>query len=818
LLSRSALLESSLSLETTTTSIPDASTTVVLKGRAPAFAPAASADPLTLSAPFTPAQIRHAYTVDQISFNGTAGDGTGQTIAIIDAYHTPSIISDAAAFSTRFSLPQFNISGGPTLTVLNQSGGTTPPANVPSNSNWDLESSLDVQWAHAMAPGANIVLFESNSSSFGDLFAAVSTAAAYPGVTAVSMSFGSGEFSSETFYDGTFRTPNGHPNVTFTASTGDDGKPGMYPAYSPNVVAVGGTSLTINNDSSWGGESGWSGGGGGISLYESQPSYQSGKVNGLSSTKRTIPDISMDANPNTGVYVLDTNDGGWFTVGGTSLSSPMVAGLVAITNQGRALAGLDPLDGRTQTLPLLYNQPASMFHDVTTGNNGFAAGAGYDLVTGIGSPIGNLLVPALADSGSISGTVFQDSNSNSVLDPSEPAISNATVYVDLNGNQQMDSGEPRQTTGASGSFTFNGLLPGSFTIREVPPPGYIATGSADAVLSAGSNVTDVNLPTIATGYTGTSGNDNYLIRLSADGTQYQILVDGTLTYTINRDLTTRALTFNLGAGDDTLAVDYTNGDPITAGGIIYSGGTSNTGDTLEIIGAGAADPFTLAPFQVLHGSASVSYANVQNLMLDEGQFNVSSDQSGLNLTIGASASANFASSQSLGALNVSGTAAIAAGGDKVLSVSSLAFNAGGTLDLTDNDLVVRGGSMGTWNGSAYDGVSGLVAGGSIHSSLAESRKTTAGIATALQLFGATPASWSGQTVNPSDVLVKFTYTGDANLDGKVNIDDYGRIDANVGQSGTVFGWYNGDFNFDGKINIDDYGLIDSVIGAQGPVL
>jgi hypothetical protein len=96
-----------------------------------------------------------------------------------------------------------------------------------------------------------------------------------------------------------------------------------------------------------------------------------------------------------------------------------------------------------------------------------------------------------------------------------------------------------------------------------------------------------------------------------------------------------------------------------------------------------------------------------------------------------------------------------------------------------------------------------------------------GIATAGQLDGLTGAQtaiWNGQTVSASDVLVKYTYAGDANLDGKVNIDDYGRIDANVGQSGSVFGWYSGDFNFDGKINIDDYGLIDSVIGSQGPVL
>jgi hypothetical protein len=165
--------------------------------------------------------------------------------------------------------------------------------------------------------------------------------------------------------------------------------------------------------------------------------------------------------------------------------------------------------------------------------------------------------------------------------------------------------------------------------------------------------------------------------------------------------------------------------------------------------------------------------------------------------------------------------ALGAGGDKVLIAATLSIGAGGKLDLADNDLIVRAGTAGTWNGSSYDGITGLGSGGSILSSLAQSRRTVLGIATAGQLDGLTGAQtaiWNGQTVSASDVLVKYTYAGDANLDGKVNIDDYGRIDANVGQSGSVFGWYSGDFNFDGKINIDDYGLIDSVIGSQGPVL
>jgi hypothetical protein len=346
-------------------------------------------------APITPAEMQQAYAVNQIAFGGVAGDGTGQTIAIVDAYNDPDIISDASTFNSQFGLQPFNVSGGPTLQVLNENGGASLPGNSGKN-GWDVEESLDVEWAHSIAPKANIILFEASSNSFGDLLQAVSTAAHMSGVSVVSMSWGGGEFSGQTSADSFFTTPSGHQGVTFVASTGDDGTPADYPALSSNVVAVGGTSLSIDSSGDYLGESAWSDGGGGISAVESQPSYQVGKVNGTSSTHRTVPDVSMDADPNTGVYVYDSFSGGWYQVGGTSLSSPMFAGLVAIADQGRALQGESSLDGATQTLPLLYNLASSDFHDVTTGSNGtYSATPGYDLVTGLGTPVGNLLVSGL---------------------------------------------------------------------------------------------------------------------------------------------------------------------------------------------------------------------------------------------------------------------------------------------------------------------------------------------------------------------------------------------------------------------------------------
>jgi hypothetical protein len=374
-----------------------ATPTFVIKGQATAaIKPAVTAG----VAPIDPAQMVAAYGVNQISFNGVVGNGAGQTIAIVDAFNDPDIISDAASFSTQWGLQQFNVSGGPTLSVLNQSGGTSLPPDATAR-GWDLEESLDVEWAHSIAPQANIILYEATSNTNANLDAAVTTAAHNAAVSVISMSWGGGESSSEVSNDSTFVTPSGHQGITFLASTGDDAAPAGYPAFSPNVVAVGGTTLDIDSSGDYLGEGAWADGGGGKSVFESIPSYQSGLngINGASTTTRNVPDVSMDADPNSGVYVLDTFGGGWFQVGGTSLSAPMWGGLIAIANQGRALQGQSTLNGQTQTLPMLYNLPSSDFHDVTTGNDGFAAGPGYDLATGLGTPIANLLVPGLAGIG-----------------------------------------------------------------------------------------------------------------------------------------------------------------------------------------------------------------------------------------------------------------------------------------------------------------------------------------------------------------------------------------------------------------------------------
>ncbi|MGN6371163.1 MAG: proprotein convertase P-domain-containing protein [Phycisphaerae bacterium] len=400
----------------------------------------------------TPAQVRKAYGFDQISFGNIIGDGSGQTIAIIDAYDSPTVANDLHQFDLEFGLPD-----PPSFRRVAQDGTTNFPPVDPAGpgaagGTWEEETALDVEWAHAIAPGANILLVEASDDSFTNLIDhAAAWATTQPDVTAVSMSFGGGEFPSETNEDAFLATPEGHQGITFIAATGDKGSPGGYPAYSPGVLAVGGTTLTLDASGNYQGESAWSGSGGGVSFLESQPLYQRGIAAGFSTSRRSTPDVSMVADPNTGVAIYDSYDfpsSPWLQIGGTSLSSPIWAGLIAIADQGRAANSLPSLDGESQTLPMLYRLPASDFHDVTTGasTNGQnpptinSAQPGYDLATGRGSPIADKVVFGLIGTSSISGAVFQDNNSNGIQDAADDAIAGTTVFIDSNGNGVLDTG------------------------------------------------------------------------------------------------------------------------------------------------------------------------------------------------------------------------------------------------------------------------------------------------------------------------------------------------------------------------------------------
>jgi subtilase family serine protease len=314
----------------------------------------------------SPATIKSIYNLN--------GSGSG-TIAIVDAYDSPTVQSDLNTFSVQYGLPQCN-STNPCFEKHRMA------PSVKSNSGWALEASLDTQWAHAIAPDAKILLIEARSASGTDLLNAVNYARNRPDVVAVSMSWGGGEFSSEAAYDNYFTSNH---SVSFFASSGDNGTGAEWPGVSPNVISVGGTSLNLSPTNSLLSETAWSGSGGGVSLYEPQPSYQA--TYGVVNAKRTVPDVSYDADPNSGVSVYDSTgyqrQYGWFQVGGTSVGAPQWAAIKALGTN---------VTGNQLYQDAKLSNSSSYLRDITTGLNGScgsicSALPAYDMVTGLGSPV-----------------------------------------------------------------------------------------------------------------------------------------------------------------------------------------------------------------------------------------------------------------------------------------------------------------------------------------------------------------------------------------------------------------------------------------------
>jgi kumamolisin len=295
--------------------------------------------------------------------------GGSRMIAIVDAYDAPNAASDLALFSTQFGLPPANFQ------VVYASG--SKPAR---DSGWEIEESLDVQWAHAMAPEAKIVLVEAASSNLTDLLAAEDVASNMvnaAGGGEVSNSWGASEFSGETSYDSHFVKAN----VVFFASSGDN--PGtIWPGTSLNVISAGGTTVRRNpSTGKFVSEIPWDSAGGGVSSQEALPSYQSA-IPSIPGNGRGVPDLSFDSNPITGVWVLDSLQGGWFIVGGTSVASPALAGIINSAGSFAASTNAE--------LTTIYGNQGVVtdFRDIRTGYcgpyAGYSAVAGWDPCTGIG--------------------------------------------------------------------------------------------------------------------------------------------------------------------------------------------------------------------------------------------------------------------------------------------------------------------------------------------------------------------------------------------------------------------------------------------------
>ncbi len=344
--------------------------------------------------------------------SGTSG--SGQTVAVVDAFDDPNAAADLATYRSAWGLPACTTASG-CFRRVNQNGQASPLPAASGSTGWATEESLDLDMVSAACPNCTIILVEANSPQAADLGTGVNAAVSL-GAKYVSNSYGGNEDPSETSADSAFYN---HPGVAVTASAGDSGFGVSFPAASPHVVAVGGTSLfTASNSRGWS-ESAWSGTGSGCSAFEAKPSWQHDPGCG----RRAGNDVAAVADPNTGVAVYDTYDqGGWGEFGGTSASSPIIAGVYA-------LAGVPAAGSYPGSYP--YAHTASL-NDVTSGANGSCGPAylctaetRYDRPTGLGTPAGT--VAFSSKSSAVTGTIVSHISAAKCVDDRSNSGANGTV-------------------------------------------------------------------------------------------------------------------------------------------------------------------------------------------------------------------------------------------------------------------------------------------------------------------------------------------------------------------------------------------------------
>jgi len=496
---------------------------------------AGGGQPATVSG-LSPTNIKGAY-----GFSTSTAAGSRQIIAIVDAYDDPTAAGDLTTFSNQWGLPSCTTTNG-CFTKVNETGGTTLPQ---SNSGWALEISLDIEWAHAVAPGATILLVEASSNSLNDLL----TAEQYAGTHAnyVSNSWGASEFSGETSGDSAFSG-----SASYFAATGDSASAVDYPATSQKVVAVGGTSLKFTGTGALSSETAWSAGGGGCSAYEPAPAAQSGfgQYAQVGCRGRAVPDVSLDADPNSGVAVYDSTpysgSSGWWTVGGTSVATPIWAAESAVAG----------ISASPQTIYSSSNIPS--FRDITGGSNGHPALVGYDLASGRGSwavgaspaptslgasaASGKVSLSWTAASGATSYDVYRGTSANGLSTTPIATNMTGTTYNDLNvtngtayyyeveGVNSAGTGSPSNEATATPSASG-----GSGGSNPPPAPqGLVASvtsGSVHLAWTAATGATSYNVlrstspgaeTTLVTGVTSTTYGD----ASAAPGTTYYYEVAG----------------------------------------------------------------------------------------------------------------------------------------------------------------------------------------------------------------------------------------------------------------------------------------------------
>lgn len=327
---------------------------------------------------YGPNQFRKAYNLTEPTSSAS------QIIAIVIAYDHPYILQNLNTYSQTFGIPTLpkcsvaiKDSPVPCFQKVDQNGGTSYPA---VNQSWALETALDVEVTHAICQKCKILLVEANAASYYDLMPAINKAVEL-GATVISNSYGSDEFSSQNQFDSNLN----HPGVAITFSSGDGGFRTSFPASSHFVTSVGGTTLLLNPDNSYQSETAWSGSGSGCSLYDAKPAWQKDSL----CSNRMVADVAADADPSTGAAIYSSvrynGRKGWFQIGGTSLSSPLVAGVYALAGGSQAQRNSTPY----------LNGNSSNLHDVTLGSNGSCGGTyfctsgpAFDGPTGLGSPNG----------------------------------------------------------------------------------------------------------------------------------------------------------------------------------------------------------------------------------------------------------------------------------------------------------------------------------------------------------------------------------------------------------------------------------------------
>ncbi len=494
--------------------------------------------------PLSPSQIIGAYNLN------SATGGAGTTIAIVDAYDDPTIANDLATFSSYFGLPA--------ATFVKHKMATT----ISVNSGWALEISLDVEWAHALAPQATILLVEAKSNSLTDLLAAVSYATSYMGVKAVSMSWGGSEFSTEISYDSYFATPG----IVFFASSGDNGAGVIWPSSSPNVVGVGGTTLNLDSSGAVTSETAWSGSGGGVSAYGAKPTYQTNY--GVTTARRAVPDVSYDADPNTGVLVYDSTpyqgSSGWWVVGGTSAGAPQWAAIQAL--------GLSANNNNFYQ-DAASSAYASYFRDITSGSNGYSAGPSYDLVTGLGSPVTTSFTASVTPDFSLSASPasltirsgssgtstititflngFSDTVTLSTTAPTGWTADLSQTLISTSGQSTLNINVPNSASSGAYSVTVTGTSGSlshtiSLTVQVTSPDFSISASPASLTIRSGSSGTSTITITALNGFTGTvTLSASAPVGLAAGLSPVSISTSGKSTLTITVSSNTRTGTYTV---------------------------------------------------------------------------------------------------------------------------------------------------------------------------------------------------------------------------------------------------------------------------------